>query len=294
MPLNIDALRSFVFPELRQSYTEKDSLLYAVSLGFGQDPLDAGQLRFAYEGDLQAVPTMPAILCHPGAWSSDPAFGITRAKVVHGEQRVFLHAPLPPAAELVAQAQITAVEDKGDKGALIHVLRTMRDAASGAAIASVLHSTFCRADGGFGGGFGTPPTAHKLPDREPDLIIAIETRPEAALLYRLNIDRNPLHADPAYAQRAGFSRPILHGLCSYGLAARALLAGFLDYDATLLRSIECRFSAPVFPGETISFELWRDGDIASFRAIVREREAKVLDAGRALIGQEIATPDYAR
>ncbi|RDE09566.1 MaoC family dehydratase [Pelagibacterium lacus] len=294
MALNIEALRAFTFPELRQTYDDRDSMLYAASLGFGQDPLDAGQLKFVFERDLHAVPTMAAILCHPGTWSSDPVFAITRSKVVHGAQRVFLHAPLPPAAELVADARILAVEDKGEKGAIIHVVRTMRDASSGTPIASVLHATFCRADGGFGGGFGEVPAAHTLPDRAPDMVVELETRPEAALIYRLNIDRNPLHADPEYARRAGFPRPILHGLCTYGLAARALLAGVLDYDSDLLRSIECRFSAPVFPGETIAFEIWRDGDVASFRAVVREREAKVLDAGRALIGADVETPLYAR
>lgn len=294
MALDIDALRTHKFEQLTQTYTDKDTLLYAVSLGFGQDPLNANQLKFAYEGDLHGLPTMPAILCHPGSWSNDPRFKITRSKVVHGAQAVFLHAPVPPAASLIADARVEAVEDKGEKGALFHVVRTMREAQSGREIASVLHSTFCRADGGFGGGFGTAPTPHKLPEREPDFIVDISTRPEAALLYRLNIDRNPLHADPAYAQKAGFPVPILHGLCTYGLAGRALLESMLDYDSDQLRSIECRFSAPVYPGETITFELWRDDNIASFRAVVRARSVKVLDAGKALIGSDVELPSYAR
>lgn len=292
MPLDIQALRDWRFPTLTHSHTEVDTLLYGVSLGFGQDPTDPGQLSFAYEARLQAVPTMAAILCHPGPWSADPRFGITRAKVVHGEQRVFLHRPLPVAGTLQTTPRILAVEDKGDKGALIHVARTLRDIADGAPVASILHSTFCRADGGFGSGFGTAPISHRLPDRAPDLCIDLPTRPEAALLYRLNNDRNPLHADPDYARRAGFDRPILHGLCSYGMAARALLHGLLDHDATLLRSVEARFSAPFYPGETLSFEIWRDGNLASFRALVRDRGVRVLDAGRALLGPTAPDPDY--
>lgn len=292
MALDIHALRDWRFSTLRHSHGVADTLLYGVSLGFGHDPTDPGQLSFAYEARLQAVPTMAAILCHPGPWSVDPRFGITRNKVVHGEQRVFLHRPLPVAGTLEAMPRIIAVEDKGEKGALIHVARTLRDIADGQPVASVLHSTFARADGGFGGGFGDPPARHLLPDRAPDMCIDLPTRPEAALLYRLNNDRNPLHADPDYARRAGFDRPILHGLCTYGLAARALLQGLLDHDARLLRSVEARFSAPVYPGETLSFEIWRDGDVASFRAWVRDRDVRILDGGRALLGHEAAEPDY--
>lgn len=294
MPLNIDALRRWRFPQIRHSHTEKDTLLYGVSLGFGQDPMDQGQLSFVYEDGLQAVPTMAAILCHPGTWSSAPEFAITRNKVVHGEQRLFLHRPLPVAGELFTRPRITCVEDKGEKGAVIHVARTLHDAADGQPVASILHSTFCRADGGFGGGFGTAPAAHPIPDRAPDLSVDLLTRPEAALIYRLNNDRNPLHADPDYARRAGFDRPILHGLCTWGLAARAVLQGVLDHDARALRSVEARFSAPVFPGETVSFDLWRDPGVVSFRAHVRARGAKVLDAGRALTGPDAVVPDWAQ
>lgn len=206
---------------------------------------------------------------------------------------MFLHRPLPAEAALVAEAWLAAVEDKGEKGAVIHVARTLRAEDDGRPVASVLHSTFCRADGGFGGGFGPPPAAHRLPERPADLVVQIETRPEAALIYRLNIDRNPLHADPAYARKAGFPRPILHGLCTYGLAARALLQGLLDWDAAQLRSVEARFSAPLYPGETVAFEIWRDGAVASFRATVPARGVKVLDAGRALLGAEAPRPDWA-
>jgi len=293
MPLNVDALEAWYFPRLEQSYTEKDTLLYAVSLGFGQDPVNPAELPLVYENGLKAVPTMAAILCHPGQWSADPVLGVTRSKVVHGEQRVFLHQPLRPEGRLYARARVAAVEDKGEKGALIHAARTMFDAESGAPVASVLHSSFCRADGGFGRSFGLLPQATPCPNRAPDAKIDVVTRPEQALIYRLNRDRNPLHADPAYAARAGFDRPILHGLCTYGLAVRALLSTVAKGEVEAIRSVECRFSRPVFPGETVRFQIWEEGDRAFFRARVEARGVTVLDAGRALLGDGHFAPDYA-
>lgn len=249
-------------------------------------------MRFVYEKDLAAVPTFAAILCHPGRWTAAPELGVTLTKTVHGEQRVFLHQPLLPAGSLVSKARVQAVQDKGEKGALIHAARTMYDRASGAPVASILHSTFCRADGGFGREFGAVPVVEKVPERVPDVVVDIETRPEAAILYRLNKDRNPLHIDPAYAAKAGFDRPILHGLCTWGLAARAMLQGVLDYDETRLRSVEARFSRPVFPGETVRFEIWREEGLCRFRAKVEARGVTVLDAGRCLVGDGHDAPNY--
>ncbi|MBS8229107.1 MaoC family dehydratase [Vannielia litorea] len=290
--LNVDALEGWEFPLLEQRYLADQSMLYAATLGFGQDPMCSGQLRFVYEKDLAAVPTFAAILCHPGRWTAAPELGVTLNKVVHGEQRVFLHQPLAPEGDLVARARVQAVQDKGQKGALIHAARTMYDRATGAAVASILHSSFCRADGGFGREFGIAPVAEPLPGRAPDVVVDIETRPEAAVLYRLNNDRNPLHIEPAYAAKAGFDRPILHGLCTWGLAARAVLQGVLDYDQTRLRSVEARFSRPVVPGETVRFEIWREDGLCRFRARVEARDVTVLDAGRCLLGEGHDAPDY--
>lgn len=290
--LNIDALEAWEFPPLEQRYGADQTMLYAATLGFGQDPVDRAQLRYVYEKDLVAVPSFAAILCHPGRWTAAPELGVTLSKAVHGEQRVFLHQPLPPEGDLVANARVQAVQDKGDKGALVHVARTMFDRTSGNAVASILHSTFCRGDGGFGRDFGSAPVSEALPDHAPDVVVDIDTRPEAAVLYRLNKDRNPLHIDPDHAKKAGFDRPILHGLCTWGLAARAMLEGVLDYDETQLRSIEARFSRPVFPGETIRFEIWHEDGMCRFRARVAARDVTVLDAGRCLVGEGHAAPDY--
>jgi len=237
MALNLEAFESWRFPLLRQRYTDKDTMLYAVSIGFGQDPLSPLELPFVFEEDLKAVPTFAAILCHPGVWTSDPAFGVTRQKVVHGEQRIFVHQPLAPEAELFAHASVYGVEDKGEKGAIIHAARTMFDQTTREPVVSVLHSSFARADGGFGRNLGRAAEPNQpCPATAPDFEIDIVTRPEQALIYRLNIDRNPLHASPAYAARAGFDRPILHGLCTYGLAARALLLTIAKGDPNLIRA----------------------------------------------------------
>jgi len=294
MALNLEAFERRKFPLLRQRYTDKDTMLYAVSIGFGQDPLSPLELPFVFEEDLKAVPTFAAILCHPGVWTSDPAFGVTRQKVVHGEQRIFVHQPLAPEAELFAHASVYGVEDKGEKGAIIHAARTMFDQTTREPVVSVLHSSFARADGGFGRNLGRAAEPNQpCPATAPDFEIDIVTRPEQALIYRLNIDRNPLHASPAYAARAGFDRPILHGLCTYGLAARALLLTIAKGDPNLIRSVECRFSRPVFPGETVRFQFWDQGDRVSFRARVEARDVTVLDAGRALLGPDHQAPDWA-
>lgn len=284
MPLNADVLRGWVFDDKFQTYSDRDTMLYALSIGFGGNPVDARELPFVYERDLRAVPSMAATLCHPGPWIGDPRTGATRTKVVHGEQRMFFHAPLPPSGQLVARSRVVGVEDKGaDKGALVHVERAIFEATTRQPLVTIVQTSFCRADGGFGESFGANFAPHVLPVREPDRVDEVATRADAALLYRLNVDRNPLHADPEVARRAGFDRPILHGLCTYGIAARALLAHWLDYDPARLASLEVRFSSVVFPGETLCVESWRDGDVLSFQASVPARGKKVLDSGRALV-----------
>src|SRR5690606_25993227 len=177
MALNIEAFENWTFPSLSQSYTDKDTMLYAVSIGFGQDPLSPLELPFVFEEGLKAVPSFAAILCHPGAWSSDPAFGVTRHRVVHGEQRIFMHQPLPPEGKLFAHASVYGVEDKGEKGAIIHAARTLSDHQTKLPIVSVLHSSFARADGVFGSNLGkTPEPTGPRPATAPDLEIDIVTR----------------------------------------------------------------------------------------------------------------------
>ena len=282
MPLHIENLKNWEFPEVRTVYLDKDVMLYALSLGFGADPLNEQELPFVYEQQLRAVPTMGAVLCHPGAWLTDPRTGATRSKVVHGEQRMQFHQPLPANGYLVSKARVIGIQDKGsEKGAILHLERQLIG-EDGTLFITIRHSSFCRADGGCGS-FGATLTLKALPTRPADQIITLPTSACAALLYRLNVDRNPLHVDPAVAHKAGFTQPPLHGLCTYGMAARALLKGWLDYAPQRLLSLDTRFSASVFPGETLQFETWHEGDGIAFRAFAQERGAKVLDNGWATI-----------
>ena len=184
----------------------------------------------------------------------------------------------------VAAAKVTDIVDKGpDKGALLFVERTVRDVESGDDLATLRSTTFARGDGGCGGTTETAPAPHPIPARAPDLACDLPTAPNSALIYRLSGDPNPLHASPPVARAAGFDRPILHGLCSWGVAGHAILKSCCDYDPARLRAMALRFSAPVYPGETIRTEMWRDGAIVSFRARVVERDAVVLNNGRAEI-----------
>lgn len=258
-------------------------MFYALSIGLGADPADKAQLAYVYEKNLQAFPTMALVLGHPGAWVANPDTGIDVTKVVYGEEILTLHRPLPPAGTIRAREQVTGIVDKGEgRGALLYSRRTIVDHASNEPLATIDHTFFCRADGGFGGPGGPIREPVPVPTIPPPLVVDIATLPQAALLYRLNADYNPLHCDPETAAAAGFSRPILHGLCTLGIAAHSVVGSCCGYDATRLRLFQARFTAPVFPGETISVEMWPDGEEIFVRAWVREREAKVLDNGRAL------------
>ncbi|WP_300302424.1 MaoC/PaaZ C-terminal domain-containing protein [Ferrovibrio sp.] len=282
MAIEYEKLLNFDIPEVRQILTRQDTAFYALSVGLGQDPLDMRQLDFVdHHRDLQAMPSMAVVLCHPGFWLRDPRTGVDAVRLVHGEQGIELHRPLPIEGELVARTRVTGIVDKGTgKGALLYSEKQLRDSA-GVLYATTRSTTFLRGDGGFGGPSEPIRAPHPEPHGEPDSTVDLTTRPEQALYYRLNGDDNPLHADPAVAARAGFPRPILHGLCTLGVVTHAVLRVLADYRAAALRSLDLRFSAPVFPGETIRTEIWRSG---AFRARVVERDAIVINNGHAEIG----------
>lgn len=286
MAIDYQNLKNWHFPEVRQTYTDKDTILYGLGIGFGQDPLDPKQLQYVYEDGLLAFPTMSVVLGFPGFWISDPKTGVNWVKLVHGEQRLKIHAPLKPSGTVVGQTRVTHVIDKGaDKGAIVVSERTLHD-DSGTLLATLTQSTFCRADGGFGEGDAPPPALTPTPDTKPDTTLAIPISERAALIYRLCADPNPLHADPAVATKAGFPRPILHGLCSYGVAARAIVEAFCEGDGTRLTSLDLRFSSPVYPGETLTVDMWRDGPgKIRFLARIVEREKVVLSHGTATFNE---------
>ena len=282
MPLDIAALSSWKFDEIRQTVTERDVMLYALGLGFGEDPCDKKELQFVYEDGLKAVPSMPVVLGYPGFWLRDPKSGVDWKKVLHGEQWLDIYKPLPVKGTIIGRPKIDFIADKGaDKGAVIYQSRDILNADTREVLARVTMSAFCRGDGGFGGENRAGPALAVVPEREPDHVCELTTLPRQALIYRLSGDYNPLHADPDVARAAGFERPILHGLATYGLAGRAILKTLLDYDASRLTGLDVRFSSPVYPGETVRFDIWVDGGEARFRASIPTRGVVVLNNGAA-------------
>src|SRR5437868_1654204 len=287
-----DKLLRWPLPPVTQAYSERDTMLYALGLGMARsNPAAPGALRYVYEGadgGLAALPTMAAVLATGPFWMQDPATGIDWRRLLHAEQRLALHRRLPAAATVVGVHRVDAIHDKGaDKGALMLLSRRLYERDSGDLLATVGSTAFLRGDGGFGGRADGAPPPHQVPaDRAPDHVVEHGTRPEQALIYRLSGDMNPLHADAAVARSAGFERPILHGLCSYGIAGAAVIGALCGHDATRLKRLDLRFASPVFPGETLVTEIWVTGPgSAALRMRVPARpDAKrhvVLDPGLA-------------
>lgn len=265
-------------PDVEYTYTAKDTALYALGIGFGSDPIDASQLTYVYEKNQKAFPTMAVIQGFVSFRDID--LGIDYAQIVHAGQELVLHSTLPVSGTVIGKTRVAEIVDRGEKGAMVYLDRDVRD-SSGKLLASVRMSVLCRADGGFGGPATTIPLARQIPDRPPSVVSDIGTLPQQALIYRLSGDVNPLHADIEAAHKAGFERPILHGLATFGVIGRAVVAARLDGDADRLLSLGGRFSAPVFPGETIRVELWDEEGEVSIRASVQERGKVVFNNGYA-------------
>lgn len=259
-----------------QTLTMRDTLLYALGVG-------ATELDFIFEERVGTLPTMAVVMAYPGFIWGEPEFGADWRRVLHGEQSTVIHKPLPAQGRLRGETLIEAIYDKGvEKGSVAISSRRIFDDENGDLIATVRASTFLRGDGGRGGSDGSPPAPAVIPDQPADTTITLPTTDSQAAIYRLSGDFNPLHIDPTTATAAGFPKPILHGLCTYGVAGRALLAGLCENDPHRLKRIDARFSAPVFPGETIVTEIWRTGaGVAAFRAKSAERDLVVLNNGYA-------------
>jgi len=279
MPLDYDQLLASRAVDQAFEYDEARAILYALGVGFGSDPMDPRELPYVYEGTaLRTVPTMATMLA-PTNFLDDCGWDYER--LLHGEEKLELYRPLPPAGKLLANSRVTAAYDRGrDKGALIIVQTDVRLAKDDTALFTLASTLIARADGGFGGPKAPSLPAHRLPKREPDLVCRLDTRRDQALLFRLSGDFSPLHADPNLARRLGFPAPILHGRCTYGIACRAILQTICDFDFTLITAIDARFSAPVVPGDRLTTHMWQDGNIVSFRCIVESRDAVVINNGK--------------
>jgi acyl dehydratase len=279
MPVTYEGLMSLRSDGDVFTYGDRETMLYALGVGMGRDPMNEAELRYVYENDLKTLPTLASVI----AWGQRTIgqAGINYLMVVHGEQRLTMHKPLPSAATIISDERVVAAVDKGaGKGALIYTEKVIRLKDTNEKLCTVGGTIFARGDGGFGGPTTGGPEPHAIPERTADAVCETDTRVDQALLYRLSGDRNPLHSDPKIAKMAGFPRPILHGLCSYGTACRAVLKTICDYDHTMITGFDVRFSAPVFPGETIVTEMWKDGNVVSFRSKVKERDVVVLNNGK--------------
>ncbi len=284
MPLNPDAVGTVSEPS-EATWTSKDSLLYALGVGAGASDPTGFELEFTTENSdgitQQALPTMPVVLGGTGGGGPMKAIGtFDTAMLVHGEQGITLHKPVPVAGTALVSGKVAAMYDKG-KAAVV-VFESEAREPGGDLLWTTTMSAFIRGEGGWGGDRGPSGPRNVPPDRAPDEVVSYTTRTDQALLYRLNGDRNPLHSDPTFAARAGFPKPILHGLCSYGFTGRALLHAVCGSDPAKFKAIEGRFSSPVMPGDTLDVKIWVDGNEALFQTWVGDNP--VIDSGKLVFG----------
>lgn len=262
MTFDPDKIRHWPVPEIRQVLTRRDTAIYALSTGFGFDPMNRAELDFADpDRALKASPSMALVLAYPGFWVGDPATGIDAPKVLHVDQRIDICGAIPVEGEIVGKTTVTDLIDRGEgRGALLVSERRLFQ--GNREFACLTQTLLLRSEGGFADAPGPLPARTRVPDRAPDGRFEIVIRPEGALWYRLNGDRNPIHSDPDIAARAGFDRPIMHGMGTFGMITRVLLAECCDHDPARLASIAMRFTAPCYPGETLALSLWHDGFFA--------------------------------
>ena len=282
MAIDYEKIMSLETKNQEFSYTDRETMLYGLGIGFGKDPLNDEELKFVYERDLKTVPSMATVVSW-GAGNMRES-GINYLLVLHGEQRLKMYEPLPHSADILVDSSVKGVFDKGkEKGALIITETDIKLKENENLLCKLSSTTFARGDGGFGGPSDGAPEPHLIPERKSDDEFSADTEPNQALIYRLSGDRNPLHSDPEIAKAAGFDVPILHGLCTYGTACRTIISNVCDYDSTLIEEFNVRFSSPVYPGEKISTEIWKDDNVISFRCWVRDRNVMVLNNGKCVL-----------
>jgi len=257
------------------SYKQDDVILYHLGVGAGNPPTDPGELQYTYEKNLKVLPSFTTVVNAGGgaALFNAPGLEFNPAMLLHGEQDVEIHKPLPPAAKLRGQSRISDIFDKG-KAALV-ILEIKADDEDGDPLFTTRMSLFLRGEGGFGGPSG-PKASNVAPDRAPDGVVESKTLPQQALLYRLCGDKNPLHCDPEFAAMGGFDRPIIHGLCSYGIVCKAIVDGVLGGDVAKVARYQARFRGVGFPGETYLTSYWREGNKLIIESRSKERDAVII------------------
>lgn len=276
MPIDIEAALASELPALDFAWDEDRVILYQLGLGAGSSPTDPRELSYTYEGNLAVLPSFGTIAASASmaAIASARGVDINWALLLHGEQDLEIERPIPPSGEVVSRPRIAHIYDKG-RAALVVVEVASTDIRTGELLFTNRASLFIRGEGGWGGDRG-PKASNQAPARDPDHIVRSPTLPQQALLYRLSGDKNPLHADPAFAALGGFDRPILHGLCTYGIVCKAAVDAVLEGDPRSARRYQARFAGVVFPGETVVTRMWVEGDRVLLEASVEERDATVL------------------
>jgi acyl dehydratase len=289
MPIDYASLKTRRFEDVEQHYTSRDTILYALSVGAGSlagsdagfSAVDDTELPFVYENGLHALPTMAVVLGYPGFWLREPLSGIDWRAVLHVEQDLVLHCPLDGEGAVIGSNRIDEIFDRGQgRGAILVTKREITDLASGAPLASLASTELCRGEGGFGGPSPPPRPRDDMPARAADNEVTLTVDPRAALLYRLNGDDNPLHIDSSVARSMGFERPILHGLCTFGMAGYALQWRLFPDARSVVRRLKVRFTSPVYPGERLCMEIWRENEgMVRFRVRAPLRGVVVIDHG---------------
>ena len=277
MPINYNEIMSMTSENVEISYSDKDSILYSLGVGLGNDPMNMAELKYVYENSQVALPSMATNFQYHSPLLLKA--NINFILVVHGEQKLSFSNPLPVSGDFISNAKVIGCYDKGaGKGAVIDVETTINLKKDNTEICKLVSTTFARGDGGFGGP-ESPKSEIFRPEGDPDFVHEIKTKPDQALIFRLSGDYNPLHSDPNFAKTAGFEKPILHGMCTYGIACRSLVESVCEGDAKRLKKFDCRFSSPVYPGETIVTEMWKNGSKVYYQSKVKERDKIVIRNG---------------
>jgi acyl dehydratase len=274
MSIDRDKAMDHEFPPGEGKYEQDDVILYHLGVGAGVPATDPGELEYTYEKNLKVLPSFPMVVNAGGGNVFDiPGVEFDPTQILHGEQDIEIHRPLPPRARLKSQSRVADIFDKG-KAALLVTENHVRDEAN-EALYTTRTSLFLRGEGGFGGPKG-PGMRNVRPSRDPDGIVESITLPQQTLLYRLCGDKSPLHCDPEFAARGGFDRPIIHGLCSYGIVCKAVVDGVLGGDVTRVSRYQARFAGVAFPGETYVTSYWQEADRILIKARIKERDADVI------------------
>ncbi|MEX0285716.1 MAG: MaoC/PaaZ C-terminal domain-containing protein [Paracoccaceae bacterium] len=273
--MQVEKVLNYQFEETEIAYSTRDVMLYALGLGLGHD-----NLRYVYERNLKVLPSFAMVVGHPGSWIAAPELEVDYVRLLHAEQHMELFAPVMSQDRLLARFRVLGIVDKGaEKGAIVYVEKELSKPGSSTIVARVISGLFCRSNGGTGNRGSAPPSPPPLPARIPDQSVVRRVDERAALIYRLSGDYNPLHVDPDVSEEAGYDQPILHGLCTMGIAGHVLLEEVADGDPARFGGYACRFTRPVFPGETLRTDIWTEPTGARYAVTAEERDQCVLDRG---------------